>query len=369
MTPLGLIADDLTGALDSAAQFTGRFGAVPVLLRPEAVTPPGSFALDLNCRDGSEAVAVSRARATAGRLGGADIAFKKIDSLLRGHWAAELAAIMELGLFDRVILAPAFPAQGRVTRGGRQYARSHDGKWHLVPIDPAHDLTRRGVVVYRGTVVPAGRGEPTPACLCDAETDLDLAELVAIAQQLPGRTLWCGSAGLARALAAMPPTTVEPRHASHLVLVGSNHAVTYGQLAQIERVGPQGLARFDADAAVSAAEIGRVLAHHRCCIAVPSLPAGMPATEAADRIARWLGAILPLIPRPESLTVVGGETFAAVCRGLGVGVLSVEGEWRPGVPASRMDDGAWAGTRCFSKSGAFGNDDLLLDLLGQRMAA
>ena len=365
MTRLGLIADDLTGALDSGAQFTGQFGAIPVLLRPDAMLPPGSFALDLNCRDGSELDAVYRARSTAGQLGAADIAFKKIDSLLRGHWAAELAAVADLALFDRIVLAPAFPAQGRVTRGGRQLARRPDERWQTVAIDPAHELARLGLdvcYVIDGSHVG-------PVFLCDAESDADLARIVEQARRLPGHTLWCGSAGLARALAALPSPPVEPRPGPHIVLVGSNHAVTQEQLALIERAQPQGIVPFDADAAASAAMMSQVLASHHGCVAVPALGSDTPTLEAADRISRWLAAILPLLPRPETLTVIGGETFAAVCRALKVGTLAVEGEWRPGVPASRMADGAWAGTRCFSKSGAFGSDDLLLDLLGQRVVA
>lgn len=86
MTPLGLIADDLTGVLDSAAQVTGGIGAIPVLLRAEVTAPPGSYALDLTCREGSEPEAIRRVLLTAGRLGGGAIAFKKIDSRLRGRW-------------------------------------------------------------------------------------------------------------------------------------------------------------------------------------------------------------------------------------------------------------------------------------------
>ncbi|MGC2788394.1 MAG: hypothetical protein WA397_32075 [Roseiarcus sp.] len=39
MTTLRLIADDLTGALDTAAQFTGRIGPLPVLLDQTTAAP------------------------------------------------------------------------------------------------------------------------------------------------------------------------------------------------------------------------------------------------------------------------------------------------------------------------------------------
>jgi uncharacterized protein YgbK (DUF1537 family) len=66
------------------------------------------------------------------------------------------------------------------------------------------------------------------------------------------------------------------------------------------------------------------------------------------------------------LTVVGGETFAGVCRALRATRLRVDGEFLHGVPASRMESGLWSGTFCASKSGAFGEPDWLLKHLSQR---
>src|ERR1700722_15445704 len=86
MTALRLIADDLTGALDTAAQFTGRIGPLPVLLDRMTAAPEASYALNLSCRDGDERTAVACTRDSLGCYSGADVAFKKIDSLLRGHW-------------------------------------------------------------------------------------------------------------------------------------------------------------------------------------------------------------------------------------------------------------------------------------------
>jgi hypothetical protein len=72
MMILRLIADDLTGALDTAAQFTGR------------IAPEGPCALNLSCRDGDQKTAVACTRDSLRCYSGADLAFKKIDSLLRG---------------------------------------------------------------------------------------------------------------------------------------------------------------------------------------------------------------------------------------------------------------------------------------------
>ena len=145
MTTLRLIADDLTGALDTAAQFTGRIGPLPVLLDQTTAAPEGSYALNLSCRDGDDDRPPSPARATASHCySGADLAFKKIDSLLRGHWAAELAEIVKSGIFRRIVLAPAVPAQGRLTRDGLQLLAQSSGDPLLIK-DIAAELKRHGV--------------------------------------------------------------------------------------------------------------------------------------------------------------------------------------------------------------------------------
>ena len=147
MTILRLIADDLTGALDTAAQFTGRIGPLPVLLDRTMPAPEGSYALDLSCRDRDQETAVAAAREAVRHFAGADLAFKKIDSLLRGHWAVELAGIVRSGMFRRIVLAPAFPAQGRVTRGGRQIRAQSGGEAVMIK-DIAAELQRHGLSLH-----------------------------------------------------------------------------------------------------------------------------------------------------------------------------------------------------------------------------
>jgi uncharacterized protein YgbK (DUF1537 family) len=355
MTLLRLIADDLTGALDSATQFTGSAGPLPVLLRAQAPWPEGSFALDLSCRDGVEAMAVAAAVESSVCYRGADVAFKKIDSLLRGHWAAELAALSAAGLFRRIVLAPAFPAQHRVTRGGRQAIEAPDGETVVLDIDPVAELSRRGVIVLRdGEQGRSEPGERTPVHLFDASTQEDLDAIVRL-NAAEGPILWCGAAGLARALAGAPPARVAPEGAAHLVVIGSNHPVTRTQIEVLGRDQAHLIRLFDADGRKSADRLAETMARHGRCVALADLPVGLAPDEAANCIAGWFAAMVPYLDPPQILTVVGGETFAAVCRGLGATVVTVEGEYQPGVPGSRMASGLWDGTRCFSKSGAFGD--------------
>ena len=348
MTTLRLIADDLTGALDTAAQFTGRIGPLPVLLDRMTAAPEASYALNLSCRDGDERTAVACTRDSLGCYSGADVAFKKIDSLLRGHWAAELAEIVKSGRFRRIVLAPAVPAQGRLTRDGLQMLSQPSGGRSLIK-DVAAELERHGV---------SSRGADGDVLLLDAESDADLD---AIAQRYANEpaTLWCGAAGLARALAQESPRAARPLHQPHLVIVGSRHPVTLRQVEVFRAAHPDWSAPMGAEPSF----IGRVLTTLEavgCCVVLPDLPPGLTEMEAAEPIALGLELLSGRLPRLGGLTVVGGETFAALCRVLKATRLSVDGEFLHGVPASRMESGLWSGTFCASKSGAFGEPDWLL---------
>ncbi len=348
MTTLRLIADDLTGALDTAAQFTGRIGPLPVLLNHTIATPEGSYVLDLSCRDRDEQTAVTLTRETIRCFLGADLAFKKIDSLLRGHWASQLAEIVRSGAFRRIVLAPAFPAQGRLTRGGLQVRAQVGGEPVLIK-DIAAELQRHGVSLH---------SRNCDIILQDAESDADLDAIAHRYAHEPA-SLWCGAAGLARALAQRPPVIAQPLGLPHLVIVGSRHPVSLRQVEVVASARPEWFAQLAAEPSFTGRVQSRLETCGRC-IVLPGLPPGLSEMEAIERIARGVERLAGHLTPLGALTVVGGETFAAVCRTLKAARLSVDGEFQPGVPASRMASGLWHGTACASKSGAFGEPDWLL---------
>jgi len=319
MTRLRLLADDLTGALDSAARFVPLTGAVAVTWSDVAAA--GSAAIDSGTRDMSPEWARKTVAELALLLDGGEPAFKKIDSLLRGHVAVELAACMRR--FDHCVLAPAFPFQGRITRNGRQFVR--DGEvWRDVGVDLSSELGARGIV----------------ANMRDAETDADLDAIVAEGRRLAGRVLWCGTGGLAGALAGhrAVPRPVLPQPI--LALIGSDHSVSRAQVAAV----PPDL--------------------HRSVV-ICDIPPATDRLQARERINRTFSAVLQRVERPGTLFVTGGHTLRDLSDALGVTRLDVDGEIEPGVPTSVMRGGAWDGQRVVSKSGAFGDTGFLAALLGE----
>ena len=77
--------------------------------------------------------------------------------------------------------------------------------------------------------------------LLDAESDADL-DAIAEGHANEPATLWCGAAGLARALAQEPPRAARPLNQPHLVIVGSRHPVTLRQVEVFRAARPDCLA-------------------------------------------------------------------------------------------------------------------------------
>ncbi len=118
-----IIADDLSGAADCAIGFAAHGARTVVTLDAAAAVEVGGadvVAADVDSRRLAPADAAAR-NLEAWRSGMAPHRrlYKKIDSTLRGNWAAETAALQpSAGL---AVVAPAFPATGRVTRDGRMF--------------------------------------------------------------------------------------------------------------------------------------------------------------------------------------------------------------------------------------------------------
>ncbi|QPI62162.1 hypothetical protein I1A49_38400 [Streptomyces malaysiensis subsp. malaysiensis] len=247
------IADDLSGAAEVAAALHSRTTRSRVLLigRPGAVNagttgavngrvaralrprhPGEATVLDLDSRYRPATEAAEAVR-EALRLSSPDenapdaldtLVLKKIDSLLRGNVAAEIAALAEGGA--GVVLAPALPIAGRVVRSGVVHlggvALHESDAWRAETLPPpasvAHTLgglptalvplttvraSRRTLLTALRTAAAAGR-----VAICDAETDADLDAVVEAALAEGPRMRLVGSGGLALALGRHLRTTL-----------------------------------------------------------------------------------------------------------------------------------------------------------------
>lgn len=362
MTWLRLIADDLTGALDSAAAFSSVLGPIDVDWVANRGWADGSRAVSTGTREQDTGVAAVAAAEAAKSLwaeaNDATLAFFKVDSLLRGHAGAELAAILKARPFARVIIATALPFQGRICRNGRQHVRISDG-WLPIGEDLAQGLRDAGFGV---SVREAGMTIPEGISLWNSTTDADLDALVQAALPFGGPLLWVGTAGLAGALARHLGPAAGRAAAPHLPLlglIGTDHPVMSGQIARIG----QHHVRLGDDAPGGTDAVRARLAADGICFVTCDLPAHTPRQAATEAIAARLAALCRALDRPNTLFVSGGETLSALGQRLGATSLRVHGEFEPGIPCSQFSGGLWDGLTLYSKSGAFGAPDVLSRLI------
>ena len=362
MTVVRILADDLTGALDAAAPFVDAGESIPVRWSGDPCGFSGALAFDSetrHCDVGSAVAAVSR---LAPMLARSEIAYKKIDSLLRGHPAAELAACVRRGGFASAIVAPAFPEQNRIMRDGVLLFRaSADAVWEPTQIDLATDFRCLGVparLVPRG-VRPSGAG----ILLCDAENHDDLVALSSTPRAAPP-VLWCGSAGLARALAGRTAHMTAPAARAVLAIVGSAHPASSRQVDVLSDLRPDAIeyVREGGSDRATVRALASRLEDAQDAVLVFRLRR-LDAAEATSTMISLFTRIAVELAPPSTLLVTGGDTLVRLCTALDAEALNVEGELEPGVPCSRLVGGMWSGVSVVSKSGAFGDADALVRII------
>lgn len=354
-----VLADDLSGALDASACLFRTGEAIVGWSGPRA----DLSVLSTNTRDlGQHEVAATIAPA-ANWLLEARLPFLKCDSRLRGNLAAELATLIACRSPRRTIIAPALPTMGRILQAGRLLCRSVSGtSWTTEPTDLSRQLLALGhTVIRRAPLSLAEEG----IFLCDAATDSDLDTIVT---QADDDTLWCGSSGLAAALARrdrLPLPVTFPMAGQMLLLVGTVHPLTLAQISDLEMTDPGSICHIAPDGNDTDKISARSAAGKSCLVTV-QVPPETTGLEAAKVIDEAFRQLLWRIPRPARLMVTGGATLQSVATCLETQALRIEGQCAPGVPVARLLGGKWHGLLVASKSGGFGEVGLFSKIFAAR---
>ncbi len=374
MLDLLVLADDRTGALETAGACSDAgWGGVSVVVAPDvppvgarvAVVDIGSRHLD--AMDGA-AAAVAAARACTSRS-----TAHKIDSTLRGNWAAEVVA-RQAATGGRVLVVAAFPAVGRTCVGG------------IVHVDGAplaigdHTDARRGPASNRPAdlLIAAGAAAVAPLtgaaevaawasladsprfAVCDVATNGDLTAVGRAWGQLDG-VLLAGTAGAigagAAALATAPiASAAVPLVPPVLVVCGSLHPTARRQVAALGGLAQIVVPEPDGDVGSLAAALR---ADGLVVLQTPPASGSVGGHAAAD-LARTVHRLVE-VADVRTIVIIGGDTAAAV---LGVEPVIVGGTVAPGMPWGRWVSG---GPLLVTKAGGFGDDHTLVRLLPGRM--
>ncbi len=240
---VGIIADDLTGACDTALQFYDTDSESYILLdlpanEQDLALPnlPGNESriwsvntASRHCNPHEAHARVRQAVALCRNRYGVENFFKKIDSTLRGNIAHECLAMLDELKAQCAVIVPAYPQEGRRTVGGYQLVRGVPvektalGRDPLSPVRSSHlptilEAATRPEIVGHITLsdVLHGAGpilvklkalieDGRKLIVVDATTVEDLEQIALAIEkaQKYHKVLPCGAAGLGRAIAGL----------------------------------------------------------------------------------------------------------------------------------------------------------------------
>ncbi len=389
-----VIADDLTGALDTALQFRKARQQTMVSTRPGVWPSRGPVvAMSTESRHVAAASAAESVKDAYQALQDRASAriYKKTDSLLRGNIGAELRALCDTAGSGPLVFAPAYPTGGRTTidgihrLDGQPVAEAAPGRDPLTPVVESHiptllrdsgglrardvplDVVRGGQEALVGALTRARRNG-VEVVAPDVETDDDLQAIASALGAWAGGRISAGSAGLAENLARPDRGSAKPeglgRSAFVAAVVGTPSAHTR---EQVERALVTGFARrvqirshTDIEAAVR--EIRLNQSNDRMTIFDTTLEGTAPRPEERRQQLRCVGdlcrAIVDAVDQP-GLILTGGDTARAALDALEVDAIEVLGEIEWGVPGGHALRGTRRVASVVTKGGNMGGPEAL----------
>jgi len=409
MVKMLIIADDLSGALDTAVAFSAdhihTIVSVDTSIRECVHSNPDAavLAVDVKTRhlNPAEAYRIVFDVVKEAISLGIRYIYKKTDSALRGNIGSELQAALCASGESQIHFAPAFPKHKRYTIGGIHYIDGIPVAQSVFGRDPFDPVSQSSVL----DIITAQTG--TPATLSDADTinttsngiivynvgsPQDLEQLAAGLCTAGKVNLLAGCGGLAEAMLAhlqLPRQAAKtgPMLSNKLLLVcGSVNPVTAAQIDLAERAGfvrlnlPMEIklgtdnepllnvffektkAAYDANGFIiidtmDLQEPGETLSHAGIY--------SMDLTNIRERIALTLGQITKRILDDgfcATLMVTGGDTVLGILNQLDVNTLIPICEIALGTILSQF---TYQGKsyQLLTKSGGFGDENLLMNLM------
>ncbi len=150
---IAVIADDLTGANDTALQFFLRGAQTQVAFGEDISIDENLqtevFAMSTESRNTDAKSASEKVLYAAEHIlkkYNFEHIYKKIDSVIRGNIAAEITTLLNSLNFDAAVIFPAFPSEGRTTIGGFQLLKGIPLQRTEVSRDPAFPIMESNIL-------------------------------------------------------------------------------------------------------------------------------------------------------------------------------------------------------------------------------
>ncbi|MGI6581020.1 MAG: four-carbon acid sugar kinase family protein [Erysipelotrichaceae bacterium] len=393
MTKILILADDLTGALDSGVQLARKGAYVKVITNY-------TYKIELPVKDidvvviNTETRHLSKEEAYSNtfrvlkdlNLEGIDMIYKKTDSVLRGNIGAELEAVMKATGKNHIQFIPAYPKLGRTTKNGIHYIYGTPISDSIFSKDLRNPITESNVtsIIHQQSDVPVilsdEENRKEGIILHDCCTNQQLEEIYKKLEKQNDLSLLAGCAGFMEMV--MLNTKKYKDHLCEIkvdgikeiiVLCGTTNPVSLKQLEYAEIAGANYIrvSMFDIVQENNWREKFDIelknflIKKSRIGLKIIGTTADVIHFEkASQQIADGFGYIAKRVLKNSAntvLMVIGGDTLLSVMKELNVECISPKCELFPGVVLSEF---------CYenknryliSKSGGFGSPQLLIDI-------
>jgi uncharacterized protein YgbK (DUF1537 family) len=391
-----ILADDFTGANDAGVSMAQAGMRVEVALDESHISDAQARIFNTDSRALPANLAAERVAALTEKVLGQRTPgwlVKKIDSTLRGNPGAEVEAMQRVAGVAAVIIAPAFPAAGRVTRNGKCYVNgvlltetefASDPKTPVIHADVGALFSSTSVNAQPADLpeILASATVDTPVrVVVDAQTDADLDAVIGHALAADLRPLLVGSAGICDALSRQ----LSPgKQKTVLAIVGSMSEIAQKQIAiaatypRCEHIfidindvfSPQTVDY--AQLIIAALSAGKHCLVHTCPDQqarhqVEALCARWKVSraECGERICAYLGQLTRDVlaqVQPDALYLSGGDVAIAAARTLGAKGFRIQGRDAGCVPWGYFSGCEWQ-RPVMTKAGGFGDETTLLKVL------
>jgi len=415
---IGIIADDLTGANDTALQFHLKGCNIQILLdytiEPSGKSNTQAWSISTETRNKTPDEAYKIVTDATEKLinnFNAEYIYKKIDSTLRGNVAKETLAVLKSMNGDAAVIVPAFPAEGRTTVGGYHLLKGVPLERTEVARDPHSPIFQSHIptLLKQQTdneeiighiqlmTVMKGAGpvllelnrlvkEGKKLIVIDAISTTDMEQIALAVEKSSYNLLPCGSAGLAQVLTKswLPDTKYQhiPKVIPKLPVL-----IVSGSMASLSKTQIKKLAESDEfdsyvlelsleDVLIEPSKelIERILEHLETenIVAVhinvsdedeeeKIKELGMEKEKISSIITDYLANLSNKVIKEQNLIflTIGGETSYKCCNAIGSKQLQLIDEVEPSIPLCLDLEAQWIVT----KSGNFGMPGSLVNIL------
>ncbi|MEM2929093.1 MAG: four-carbon acid sugar kinase family protein [Nitrososphaerota archaeon] len=407
-----IIADDFTGANDTAAQFSKLGFSSITILNPNSLKrllkTYDVIAIDTESRTLDPKISyeiLSKIGKSIKEIGISNntLIYKKVDSTLRGNIIEEIKGLYDILNPDIIIFVPAYPKQGRITIEGVHMVNS-------VPIDqtifgkdlrtPVKSSNIPSIFMpifgdnYKHIFLEELRSNELSKIInnykvlsFDIENDNDIKILVEKLFKIKNKRkiIWVGSAGLAEYI-AYNIINIRKKIKPFLIVIGSPNEITKNQVRKfLNELGGYLILinvknlfeNFNVELKRVISEISKALNSSLDIIITTSYDEkqiddgkkiaykmNISIKDIGNMIAEKFGKLISSIINEfgwksfKGIFISGGDTSIAIIKQLGINSIRVKGEIEIGIPILNYKKFI-----IVTKAGGFGKEDTLIKVI------